>query len=63
MIAVICGILAIVAITVMNYIAFGAGSLISGWLFKTIALYFIITSVRHAKEAEAARKRLNGIVT
>lgn len=58
MIAAIGGIVVVIVITVLGYVAFGPASLISGWLFKTIALYFIITSVRHAKEAEDAKKKL-----
>jgi len=58
MISVIVGIIVILAITVISYLTLGAISLIAGWLYKVIALYFIIKSVTHAIEAEKARKQL-----
>jgi hypothetical protein len=58
MIAAIGGVLVIVGMTVLNYMASGAISLIAGWLYKVIALSFMIKSIRHAQEAERARKEL-----
>lgn len=58
MIAAIGGILVILAITIINYMVLGSLSLMAGWLYKAIALYFLIKSVRHAREAETARKNL-----
>jgi len=58
MISAIGGIAVIVVITILGIMAHGAVYLIAGWLVKVIALYFIITSVRHAKDAEQAKKQL-----
>jgi len=58
MIAAIGGVVVIVGITVLNYMESGAFSLIAGWIYKVIALYFIIKSIQHAREAERARKEL-----
>ena len=56
--AAIGSIIAILAVTVINYLVLGPESLIMGWLMKAISLYFIIRAVQNAKEAEGARKRL-----
>ncbi len=56
--AAIGGIVVIIALTVINFVALGSLSLISGWIYKVIALYFIIRSIMHAKDAEKARKEL-----
>lgn len=61
MVSAIGGVIVILAITVMNYLSLGAVSLIAGWLYKALALYFVINSIRHAKEAEAAKQKLNAI--
>lgn len=61
MVAIIIGIIVILAISVINYLSFGSQSLIMGWLPKAIMIYFIITGVRHAKEAEAAKRKLQSL--
>ena len=46
----------IMALTVYNYMQLGAYSLIAGWLYKVIVLYFLIRGFQHAKDAERAKK-------
>ena len=58
MVSAIAGIVILVALTVLNYMALGPLSLIAGWLYKVLCLYFIIKAVQHAKEAEQAKKEL-----
>lgn len=61
MLAAIGGIVVIIGMTVWGVMMAGAVWLVAGWLFKSIALYYIISAVRHAREAEAARKKLTAI--
>ena len=61
LVAAIACIVVIVAIAVLNYIALGPLTLISGWIYKVICLYFIFIAVRHAKDAEQARKELQSL--
>ena len=56
--AAIGGILVVVGLTVFNYMQLGAISLIGGWLYKVIILYFLIRCFQQAKEAENAKKEL-----
>lgn len=54
--AAIGGILVVVGLTIFNYMQLGAMSLIGGWLYKVIILYFLIRCYQQAKEAENAKK-------
>ncbi len=58
MVAAVAAVVVMVGITVLTYMESGAYSLIAGWLYKAIILYFIIKCFRHAKEAEKARREL-----
>ena len=58
MVSAIAGIAVIAGLTVLNFIALGPLSLIAGWIYKVLCLYFIIKAVQHAKESEQAKKEL-----
>lgn len=52
------GIVVVVALTIFNYIQVGPMSLVAGWLYKAVILYFLIRCCQQAKEAENAKKEL-----
>lgn len=56
--AVIGGIVVVAGLTVFNYMQLGPMSIISGWLYKVIILYFLIRCFQQAKDAEKAKKEL-----
>lgn len=47
------------AIIAINIYAFGTKSLLSGLIIKAFVVYFILTGLNHAREAEAAKKKLD----
>jgi uncharacterized membrane protein len=58
LIAAIGGIAVVAGLTIFNYIQLGPMSIIAGWLYKVIILYFLIRCFQHAKDAERAKKEL-----
>lgn len=54
------GIAAVLFIAILAYHTYqlGAASLLSGWPWKFAVIYLLISGLRHAKEAEEARKQL-----
>jgi hypothetical protein len=56
--AMIGGMVLVLAIIVLAFLVTGSGSLISGFLVKAIIIYLIIKGWRHASEADTARANL-----
>ena len=57
-IAAIGGIVVAAGLTVFNYMQLGAMSLVSGWLYKAVIVYFLIRCFQQAKDAEKAKREL-----
>ncbi len=53
--------IAFALLTGITIYIFGGVGLISGWVAKTVILFFLISALRHARDAEGFRNRLNAL--
>ena len=59
--AAITACVAFALLTGITVYVFGGVGLITGWLAKAVILFFLISALRHAREAEEFRNRLHAL--
>jgi hypothetical protein len=60
-VAALTGCVAFLLLTGITVYVFGGLGLITGWLAKAVIVFFLLSALRHGREAEDFRKRLHAL--